>query len=68
MKIEKGIPYPIKAKIPYPFPAMEVGDSFLVDESSESSVRSSANAFGRKYGCKFSILKTPIGLRCWRIV
>jgi len=58
-KIEKGVPLP---KGRYPFPTMEVGDSFEFSDSL-SSVRSAASYWGRTHGQKFTARKN----RCWRV-
>lgn len=82
MQIEKGVPLPeftVGAPRKYPFPDMEVGDSFTVplegkqgarglDRAAEK-VRSAACNFSRRCGWKF-IIRTDraAGLaRCWRV-
>lgn len=80
-KIEKGIPMPnITSGRPriYPFPEMEVGDSFAVPITDEilcgqnknaRLLSSAATAYTRKYGGKFSVkLDRPNKvMRCWRL-
>jgi hypothetical protein len=80
-QIEKNIPIPKisagRGRI-YPFPEMKVGDSFAVPITKETSfskskntaaVRSSAIAYARKYGGKFSVKfdSTDEVIRCWRV-
>lgn len=47
--------------------ALKVGDSFLVPEQYASTARQVANIYQKKIGAKFSIRKTPEGLRLWRV-
>jgi hypothetical protein len=62
--IDKGIPLPEK----FPFERMDVGDSFLVPQDiSRSTVNVAATRYGEKWRMKFTVRKTPEGLRCWRI-
>ena len=64
IKIESGIPMPAK----FPFAEMKVGDSFLVpDGTNRSTVAVYANRHGKKTGTKFTLRRTPEGIRCWRI-
>lgn len=66
MKVEKGIIMPRH----YPFPEMEVGDSFLLLPDQK---RQTAHVAAIRYcakdgsGKKFSFRKTPEGIRCWRV-
>ncbi|HJW82448.1 MAG TPA: hypothetical protein VJ396_09410 [Acidiferrobacterales bacterium] len=48
----------------FPWRTMEIGDSFLANTP---HIRTSAHAMGKYYGKKFSVRKTPEGLRVWRI-
>ena len=61
-KIEKDIPLPPKTK--YPFPQMEVGDSFSFNEDDSIAVKSSVCFYSRKTGKKFRIAQKN---RVWRI-
>lgn len=69
-RIEKGVPLPPHSgdgTRKYPFPQMEVGDSFPVPASRLSTIRAAATAYGIKHRWKFSVLKHEGGFRCWRI-
>jgi hypothetical protein len=72
LKISKGRP-----RI-YPFPEMEVGDSFVVpitdemesdQDKSSRLLRSAASAYSRRYGSKFSVQfqRSKNVTRCWRV-
>lgn len=64
MTIEKGIPLPAK----FPFAAMKVGDSFLVEkEITRTAVSVAAKRFGDKNNMKFTVRKSEGHLRCWRL-
>ena len=52
----------------YPFPDMEVGDSFYVEPDAVVKARSAANSWGKKNGGrKFSGKLHGDGGRIWRI-
>ena len=73
--IDRGmplIPVIIKGKRKYPFPLMEVGDSFLVacDRDRRKSIIVSVLGCARAdrmKGKKFTCRKVENGVRCWRI-
>jgi len=65
IKIEKNVRMPRRLN-KYPLSEMNVGDSFLVEEGCELSLRQKIFHFSKKTGKKFSVLKTPDGKRCWR--
>lgn len=69
-KVESNIEMPSKRadRVKYPFRQMKIGDSFLIEETSDlEKVRSAASYFGnRNEGFSFSIRKTDAGYRCWR--
>lgn len=82
MQIEKGVPLPeFIAGHPrkYPFPDMEVGDSFTVPLTGEQGicgsdiaaekVRKAACNFGRRHKWKFTIrtMRAEGVVRCWRV-
>lgn len=82
MKIEKDVPLPgpyVGAPRKYPFPDMEVGDSFAVPLEGESSsrgmdtaadkLRCAALNHGRRYGGKFVVrtVREENVARCWRV-
>jgi hypothetical protein len=66
-QIEKGIPLPGnlngRASV-YPFPQMEVGDSFAFEPDRYNTVRRAATYWGGDHGVKFSV--STIHNRCWR--
>ena len=66
-EIEKGVELtPRRSK--YPFSDMEVGDSFLVDESgNHAAARNAATGYGQRHDMKFSSRTTVAGLRIWRV-
>lgn len=67
--IEKGIPKPIAhGSQLFPFPDMEVGDSFAFPSTLDNRVRTAACNWGKTHGGKkFSVRKYGNGHRCWRI-
>lgn len=76
LKIEKGIPLPVMYKGKprlYPFPDMEVGDSFEVvfdhlTNASPASARNAAQTYKRNHpGWDYAARKTGVGVvRIWR--
>ena len=51
----------------YPFPEMEVGDSFFA-KASQPAVSGRAGNFNRKHpDRKFTTRKVEGGTRCWRV-
>ena len=68
-EISRAVPIP-KARVLYPFPQMEVGDSFLVegphDKVAGSRLRSAASDYGRRHGKAFSVRVEGDDLRVWR--
>ena len=81
--VEKGIPIPpIRrnggtpggGEPKYPWPLMEVGDSFFVPTNSREEailmnlkIGSSATTFMKKHGVKFTARSLENGVRFWRI-
>ena len=62
-EIEKGIPVP-PGRARYPFAEMEVGDSFVADETAAASAR----VWGRRKDVKFRQVKIGQNqFRVWRI-
>lgn len=52
----------------YPFGEMEVGDSFLADQSQNwSSIRQAANMWGKRHGVRFTTARVDGGIRVWRV-
>lgn len=68
IKIDKNIPIPDKySHQKYPFNEMNIGDSFLVDDTNERSLASLVSRAGKRLNMKF-ILRTVDGYcRCWRV-
>lgn len=81
IKIDKDLPTPPPAtgrpRI-YPFPIMEVGDSFAVplmgwirraEDVASDRLRCAAVFYARKHGCKFTVrIDRENGVvRCWRV-
>ena len=64
--IEKGIPMPgnYGSHGTYPFPQMEVGDSFAFEPDRYNAVRRAATYWGGDHGVKFSV--SSVHNRCWR--
>jgi hypothetical protein len=50
----------------YPWPDMEIGDSFQADVPPDT-LRASASKWGRAHGRKFTVRKYGDGSRAWRI-
>jgi hypothetical protein len=68
--IDKNVPLPPPKRGPeatFPWQSMEVGDSFLVEGRSQSSVASHGSLAGQRYGRKFTTRKEGDGVRVWRI-
>lgn len=71
MKLENHIPVPgpQAARERYPFPQMQVGDSFLILEADWiKNLRSAAYMYSRRHpGVKFTVRRYGEGWRLWRI-
>ena len=70
--IDKGVPLPPRRKggppDKYPFPGMEVGDSFFAANYEDPRVMSNlAWKRGKKLGRKFSVRTEGDGVRVWRV-
>ena len=71
--IEKNVPLPVEGRehnLKYPYPEMEIGDSFLApatDCFEASKIRSSAYAWGRRNGHKFKTARDGDGIRVFMI-
>lgn len=67
--VETGVPLPGfkgELKCRYPFPIMDVGDSFAFSEKEWAKVRNAAYMYSCRHPeVKFSVSKR--GLRCWRV-
>lgn len=70
IKIDKGVPIPPAKRgvgiRKYPFPDMEVGDSFFT-ESKQETVGSSVTIYARFNNVKFATRSENGGTRVWRI-
>lgn len=71
-KIEKNVEIPggagsVGVRNRYPFPDMEVGDSFFVPGEQGSKAGPAAHTWGRVHGRKFMTQKEGDGVRIWRI-
>lgn len=70
-KIEKDVPIIHNPKDPsrkYPFPHMEVGDSFFVEgQKAAGPAANAAHAYARIHGIKFKAASIDGGVRIWRI-
>jgi len=67
--IEKGVPIPTTAtaRAKYPFPKMEVGDSFLIATELQNRVAQAAFHYGKRNNVKLTLRKVADGVRVWRI-
>lgn len=68
-KIEKNVPMPNGLRTRgsrYPFPQMEVGDSFFA-QGSRGTIASAAHTYGKKHGFRFSSRTEGDGVRVWRV-
>lgn len=68
-KIDKGVPVPRK-ETTYPFPRMEVGDSFFIPggtNASRSGVYNCAKNLGMKAKLRQTTEDGVDGVRVWRI-
>jgi hypothetical protein len=63
--INKNVPMPVR----WPFPNMQVGDSFAIPpDVLSTTVSVAATRFGKKNGMKFTVRKMPDKtFRCWRL-
>ena len=71
MEIEKSIPIPRAhaTRKEYPFPQMEIGDSFVVPIDRRVAVGVACHSYKKKHGKQFTTRKTEDGkfVRVWRI-
>ena len=68
IKIDKGVPVPTSrwGKRKYPFPDMEIVDSFFTDDKQET-VGSSVATYAKFNNKKFTTRSENGGTRVWRI-
>lgn len=64
VQIEKNIP--MRKATVWPFPEMEVGDSFLAPLNKENSVRRMGCYYQEKLGWTFTGRRQEDGYRIWR--
>ena len=70
VEIEKNIPVPKKTRrkpYKYPFPYVEIGDSFFVAGKNQRFFGASVSKAGKTLGCKFTVRTVEGGVRVWRI-
>ena len=69
--IDTDVPIVAVHENKWPFPEMEVGNSFLIgrDDRQANNCRSSAIHWSYRTDVrhKFRVRKTPDGYRCWRV-
>lgn len=67
VKIESGVPLPpARNKRRYPYPQLQVGDSFFVPSMGQNEIANQAWRWGKKLGRTFETRKRPGGVRVWR--
>jgi len=67
-KIEKNVEFNhVQGCAKYPFPEMEIDDSFYVEIEDLVKARAAAGAWGKAHGRKFSGQRHREGGRIWRI-
>lgn len=67
MKIERGVPLPVaRNQRRYPYPQLQVGESFFVPAVTQNNIANQAYRWSRKLGRKFETRKRPGGVRVWR--
>lgn len=66
-KIEKGIPIPTSSK--YPFQEMQVGDSFVIQESQYGEMQKALTRINRRNQTNIKIKTKSVegGRRVWRV-
>jgi len=70
VKIEDGIPVPPSGRggrSKYPWLTLEVGQSFVITESTIASSRTMATQAARNTGRKFKVAQIKGGARVWRV-
>lgn len=65
--IDKNVPLPddLMRRVEYPFPDMEVGDSFVV-AATHTKLYSAASYYGKRHKKKFKCRNDDDKIRCWR--
>ena len=64
--IDSTIPIP-PPRHRYPLKQLQVGESFLVQDMTVSSMSGTVSKASRTLGRKFTLRTTNHGVRCWRI-
>jgi len=68
--VDKGVPIPnfrtAPRKSKYPWRDLEVGDSFLVPDTTSERFGPQAREAGLRLGRKFTVRKVEEGVRVWR--
>lgn len=64
--LEKGVPIP-KPQFRHRWADMEVTDSLFFPQAKVTTVKSMALRAAKRLGFKFTLSKTPGGVRVWRI-
>lgn len=73
LTIESDVRCPYRNETIYPFPDMDVGDSFFVRavpyklRSVQQMVGQAAKRFGRRSKTRFTTRHVEGGVRCWRV-
>lgn len=68
-KIEKNVPLPEARRGKagtYPFGDMEVGDSVLIEDRSQSSISGALTHYKYRWGKDFATRREGDGVRVWR--
>ena len=69
IRVDNDVPMPLKkARRRHPWHLLKVGESFLFPKDArEQSARVAAHMASNRTGFKFSVRRTEVGLRCWRV-
>jgi len=62
----RGVGKSVGRPMKYPWPSMQVGDSFKADVAPDV-LRASASKYGRSHGVKFVVRVDGEGSRAWRV-
>lgn len=65
IKVEKGVPIPT-ARGKYPWKGMEVGDSFVIVNCT-NSVKRGLHSCASRYGYRICTRREGAGFRVWRV-
>lgn len=68
VKIERGVPLPpARNQRLYPYPQLEIGESFFVPSGRQAEIATQAWRWSKKLQRKFVTRTRPGGVRVWRI-